>query len=215
MVEIIKGKNESVKLGFNFTHKELHPNSNSNLSDQNLPDVIYLTDEVINGLQAIRQFYNVPIKINSTARTAEFQENLKGGATNSKHLSIAPEYLSSAVDWVFVNDTDKKYHLDFHNQILKNGPLRIHLENLGLKGFGLYDNFNHIDGGQRENLAIWDKRVSTKGNNSYIDSFVGNITNLANANQDEDGIEDAKQGLKNNLVFVVIGLLCFWILVKR
>jgi hypothetical protein len=215
MVEIVKGKNEAVANGFNFTHSELHPNSNLNLSDQVLPDIIYLTDEVVNSIQAIRFFYNQPIRINGTARTKEFQSGLKGGATNSKHLSLAPNYLSSAIDWAFVNDSDKKFHLDYHNQILNNGPLKEHLISIGLMGFGLYDNFNHIDGGQREQLAIWDKRVSTKGENSYLENFVGNLSVIASASQDEDGIEDTKQGLKNNGLMILILVACFWILVRK
>ena len=58
---------------------------------------------------------------------------------------------------------------DYHWQILNKGPLFEQLRLAGIGGFGLYDNFIHVDsragGNQTDKLgtyALWDQRITTK-----------------------------------------------------
>lgn len=212
-VKIIKGSEQLVKPNYNFKLKELHPNSNARLSDQQLPDEIYLTDEVILGLQVIRDYYKVPILINSTARTPAFQKKLGGGA-NSQHVSKKENgYLSSAIDLSFQKDPDRKYLKDYHYQILKKGNLYNLLKSAGIKGFGLYDNFIHIDGGQRQNEALWDNRATTKGKESVITKIADNVNQFLNADT-EDGNEDFNLQYNGNKLGFIFVLVIIFILVK-
>lgn len=89
-------------------------------SDEVLIDV----DFVINKLQAIRDHFNKPIKINSAYRTKAYNKKI-GGATNSYHTK------GMAFD-IVVEDTP----LD---EVCK------YAQSLGIKGIIRYNTFVHVD----------------------------------------------------------------------
>jgi len=121
----------------NFSYKELYSHS------LDAPSIHYLNDKVVIALQAIRDYYNVPIKVNSTFRTFSNNEAV-GGLVNSQHL------LGNAIDFSFMTvSMTNKYNSD----ILSRGILFNKLRSMGVTGFGIYSNFHHIDVREPKNLS--------------------------------------------------------------
>ena len=218
-IAIQKGRNEAVKLGFNFTHSELHPNSNGGLTDQyDLPNDLLIDEATIDVLQTIRNYYNLPIEINATARTKRYQNTLPGGATNSQHIIDNDGYFS-AIDFDFFGN-DQAARKDFAMQVINKTDFFKLLLSLGLSGVGLYDTFIHIDAGNRRNVrpyvlddfaySFWDKRTSKGGD--FIEGLTLNVNNLIsmlNGTQEGDDEigQDIKLSVKKKPINYLIGLL--------
>lgn len=106
-------------------------------------------------LQKIREYFNVPVTINSAYRCEKHNKKI-GGAPNSKHL-----YGQAA---------------DIKVKGVK--PLKVaqYAESIGVKGIGRYTNFVHVD--TRTTKFFWigsgQKQVSTFGGQS---AFKDNINN--------------------------------------
>lgn len=101
------------------------------------PDSHYLNDFLPVAVQEIRSFYGIPIKITSTFRTMT-HNTLIGSKPSSQHTS------GNAVDFQFL--TDNSYYIElFNKQIEDQGYLFQELRALGINGFGIYDDFIHID----------------------------------------------------------------------
>lgn len=117
----------------------------------------YLDDRLIQAAAYLRQVYGVPVTITSTYRSPEYNA-LIGGSKNSQHLK------GKAIDLQF-----EKQNL-FHEDIANRGPHYRYLRAMGIKGFGLYQNFTHLDArgdnpgdvfnnsDQYGPLAFWDNR---------------------------------------------------------
>lgn len=121
----------------------------------------YLDDKLIEAVQIIRDYVGVAWRITSTYRTKKANE-AAGGKDNSYHLR------GMAVD------SQPWYQSDFNtympiivDDINKRGPLFQSLRRAGINGFGLYDNFIHIDTREANSkhedgygrFAIWDNRI--------------------------------------------------------
>ena len=203
-VAIQKGRNEPVKLGYNFTHSELHPNSNNNLTDQyDLPSDLLIEESLLDILQVIRNYYKIPIEINATARTLRYQKTLQGGATNSQHVIDSDGYFS-AVDFDFFGN-DHNARKDFAKQVIEKTDFFKLLLSLGLSGVGLYDTFIHIDSGDRRTIrpyifddyrySFWDKRTNKDGD--FIQGLSLNVDNLMSfLNPKVEGDDEIGQDFK-------------------
>jgi uncharacterized protein YcbK (DUF882 family) len=218
-VAVQKGRNEAVKLGYNFTHAELHPNSNDKLTNQvDLPDDLLIDEQLVDILQTIRNYYGVPIEVNSTARTKRYQQTLQGGATNSQHVIDGEGYFS-ALDFDFSGNL-QNYRNDFHKQVTEKTEFFKLLLSMGLSGVGLYDSFIHIDAGERRTVrsvqldgfrySFWDKR--TKKNGDFIETLTLNAQNLLSmlnpsAEGDDEIGTDYEQSIKKNPSNWIVGLV--------
>ncbi len=135
-------KNSNRQITKNFTEKELFSKS------PDAPDSHDLSDRAINGIQIIRDYFGVPVYVTSTYRTEQHNKSI-GGASNSQHLK------STAIDGTFKDDAIMaKYHAEIESQ----GPLYQKLIAAGILGFGLYDNFFHIDSRAVATPVVWDNR---------------------------------------------------------
>ncbi len=219
-IAIQKGRNEAVKLGFNFTHAELHPNSNPNLTDQyDLPNDLLIEESTLNILQTIRNYYGIPIEINATARTKRYQLTLpRNGGVNGEHVIDTDGYFT-AIDFDFFGN-DQSARKDFAKQVTEKTEFFQLLLEMGLSGVGLYDTFIHIDAGQRRktrpmklgeySYSFWDKRTNKTG--SFIEGLTLNVENLLSmingSSEGSDEIQDDyKLSMKKNpLTWVLMGL---------
>lgn len=145
----------------------------------NAPDPHYLDDVLIRAMGIIRDHFQTPVIITSTFRTISHNNSI-AGSRNSQHLQ------GKAIDGKFTDpDTLERYYQD----ITGKGSLYWKLREAGIKGFGLYDNFFHIDtreepGEQTDKmgtLTIWD---NSQKKNSYLGSLVRSFRNT------EDGFTD-------------------------
>ena len=111
-------------------------------------DVHWVAAPVIDGLQIIREFYNVPMRQTSKYRNATCNA-IKSKATKSQHIYMR------AGDFIWIKDawnTRKKYEKD----ITTRGPLFQKLYAAGIRGFGSYDNGSfHIDCRQNNYCEYW------------------------------------------------------------
>lgn len=157
-------KNGNRQITTNFTEDEFFSKS------YNAPVFHFLDDNLINAVQWLRSYLGQPIKINSTYRTKEDNP----GVTNSQHLT------GKAIDF----KTDNLQLIV--NDIAEKGVIFQKLFNqFGIRGFGLYNNFIHIDtrttGGKQQyngiNYAFWNERT-----------IISKIFPIAS---DEDGIQDS------------------------
>jgi len=172
-----------------------------------------LSDNTINALQIIRNHYNVAIFINSTGRSPQHNMAI-GGASKSKHLfsETSPNVL--AIDWRFqdqntAGSAGNIASIDYYSQVKnKTGVLYNQLVSAGIKGFGLYDNFNHIDSRSQTSVSVWDNSTKKK---SYTESLSSSFQN------NEDGFLDWKKSIINTsiIVLLIIAVLIWWFKFKK
>ena len=98
-------------------------------------DVIFIAPELVLILQAIRDHFGKPVKINSAYRTPTYNKKV-GGATYSQHC------YGTAAD-IRVTGVKPKMVADFAETLL-----------VGRGGIGVYKNFTHID--VREVKSRWN-----------------------------------------------------------
>ena len=155
-------KNGRKQISKDFSEQELYSKS------FDAPECHYLDDKAINALQAIRDWFNVPIKITSTLRTATGND-LIGGASNSRHLQPA-----SAIDFQFVENQDatmKKFYQDFR---CKAGLYR-KLRSMGVNGIGIYKSFIHIDARSSAMSSFWDESAGKFGDTRITNPYMAQI----------------------------------------
>jgi len=111
----------------------------------------FMDEKVLTGGQIIRDYFNHPSSVNSSKRTKQ-HELLMGRSGRSQHT------LGRAMDYDYPTEILLKYH----KEILNQGVLYDKLIDAGIRGFGLYDGFIHIDSRPTEGVAFWDVRVTTK-----------------------------------------------------
>ncbi len=137
-------KNSNRQITKNFKERELYSRS------LDAPDEHYLSDNAVRAVQIIRDFFGVPVIINSTYRTKRHNASIVG-ASRSQHL------YGNAIDFTF---EDKKYLDLYYAQIVNKWELYDLLKMAGVRGFGMYDNFMHID--TRLAPAFWDNSSKKK-----------------------------------------------------
>ncbi len=143
-----------------FTGKELYSRS------LDAPKEHELSEQTVNAWNIVRDYYNKPLKINSTYRTKLHELSLKKGF-------IGEHYYKRAIDGAFLTSVDQETLLpDFIAQILTQGTLFKKLRNAGINGFGVYDTFVHLDSRPQNGLAhrdefgtfaFWDNRTKIDG----------------------------------------------------
>jgi len=127
------------------------------------PNEHYISDEVIEAAQYLRTYFNTPVNVNSSFRTPKHNAAI-GGASRSQHLK------GTALDLSFPNNPNAL--LILKQDILNEGEIFTKLYSIGIHGFGLYDNFQHIDSRPNAygntktkngaNYTTWDRRVTSK-----------------------------------------------------
>lgn len=140
MATITKG--DQTYISANFTADELYSKS------PDAPQSHYLSDTTIKGAQIIRDWVGEPVYINSSYRTAAHNAAV-GGGTASQHLT------GNALDLSFKTEAAKQIVLD---DFAQKGLLYQKLKFNGIRGFGLYDNFVHIDSRPTVDAVRWDNR---------------------------------------------------------
>ncbi len=141
---MILKKNSNRQITDNFTERELFSRS------PDAPDEHFLCDNVIKAVQIVRDYFGVPVIINSTYRTKKHNLSLRS-SEKSQHRK------GKAIDFTF---QDKKYLDLYYWQIINKGELYYLLKNAGVNGFGLYNTFAHID--TRKSPAFWDNSTKKK-----------------------------------------------------
>ena len=136
-------RNQNIQVTENFTMKELYSKS------FNAPAEHFLDDRVIQALQYIRSASGAPITVTSTYRT-QAHNSLIGGSSKSQHL------VGNAIDFQFAEDNLNELKR-LHTQMAdEDGPLRRALWDIGVRGFGYYDSFAHIDVRDSDSWVIWN-----------------------------------------------------------
>lgn len=123
---VIDRTSGDVQLSTHFNSKEFACKDGSR--------IIFISDELLEVLEEIREHFNKPITINSGYRTIAYNKKV-GGVTNSKHCmglasdikitGVTPREIYSYIDSLYPN----------------------------IYGLGLYDTFVHID--VRHTKARW------------------------------------------------------------
>ena len=113
-----KAKDGNKKLSANFRVREFACRDGS--------DVIFISDGLVQVLQAIRMHFNRPVTINSAYRTPAYNKKV-GGAAYSQHL------YGTAAD-IRVTGVSPKDVAAYAETLLP-----------GTGGIGIYSNFVHVD----------------------------------------------------------------------
>lgn len=133
-------RNSNIQLTKNFNAKEFYSHCADVFGSH------YLDEKLINAMQFIRDYYDVPIFITSSYRSV-LCNSIAGGALNSQHLK------GLAVDFSFKNENIQKKYI---NDILNKAPIYYSLLSYGINGIGLYNGFNHIDT-RDSDLQLWNE----------------------------------------------------------
>jgi hypothetical protein len=150
-------KNNSTKVSANFTEAEYFTKSSDFRGDSH-----NVSDSIIEAFQYLRTFTGVAWKITSTGRTEAHNKSV-GGATASKHLIFHPEVV--AADGQPSSSSGRAAILkQISDDILNKGAIYNQLVSLGIRGFGLYDSFIHLDSANRAQITVWNMRSDKKKN---------------------------------------------------
>lgn len=117
----------------NFSEKELWTTCNNYHYDTH-----WIAQPCITGLQIIRDYVGVPMRVNSSYRNHTCNV-VKGGATLSQHIYM------SAVDFIFIKNPWNA-RARYEKEVISKSPLFKSLYDAGIRGFGSYANGSfHID----------------------------------------------------------------------
>lgn len=148
--EYVTVDNVSEQLTTNFTQQELY--------NPKIGEAHPMALDVIHCLQAIREYFNTPIKVNSTYRNYV----PTGGANPSTHM------LAQAIDFSFISPNADQLYIQIRDDFDNKGELFQLLFSLGCRGFGSYDTFIHIDSTRAEDYdAFSAKRWRTYQGKKY------------------------------------------------
>lgn len=131
--EYIFVENSSNLVTANFTQAELY-NPKTGL------DTHPIAVAVIDALQTIRDYFGFPIRVNSTYRNYIPTDGV-GAASTSPHM------LAQAIDFSFLTDQqiEDDLYMSIRDDFDQKGELFQILWDKGVRGFGSYDTFIHID----------------------------------------------------------------------
>jgi len=161
MITLFKGGTR--QLSKNFNERELFSKS------KDAPDKHEFPQALLEALQYLRDLSGSPIYINSTYRTQANQDALRKGG-NPYAVKHSPHTKMIAVDFQFLKDNKEnvqKFHAFVEGRTYEFKEMRL----MGVGGFGLYDNFIHLDTRDGVNheparlhdgigrFQIWDKRT--------------------------------------------------------
>lgn len=171
-----------------FTESELYSKS------EDAPDIHLLSSVTLNGLQAIREFIDVPLRVTSSYRTV-LGNVLAGGGSASHHLGASQpdsDYLGSyAVDFQAWYTQDRgALQQGFYNQMMCKGPLYQQLKVIGIKGIGIYKTFIHIDDGNspynpRTQMTFWDQSEGEFGPYEITTAYMNTVPEEGNPECDD------------------------------
>ena len=130
-----------MKITENFNRKEFDCKCGCEMPSSVFYEVEYLANE----LQAIRDYSNAPIQINSAYRCPSHNKAI-GGVSNSQHT------LGKAADIVVKGQTPDETFNMIEGMLNDECLFPFHLG-----GIGRYNTFTHVD--IRPNDARWDKRT--------------------------------------------------------
>lgn len=179
-------RGDSIRVGRYFKAKELY-NPKTGLEEH----PISIT--VVNCLDAIRSYFNIPIRVENIARPIgrTYRNYPSSGAKVSAH------HLGQAIDFNFLAEeaiAEELYLLirdDFDNQ----GPLFVMLWDLGCRGFGSYDTFVHIDTVKAELYPDFAK----KRNSRYQGQKYGRWNNMKVLKYEEPSHYDLLPNRRTNI----------------
>ena len=98
----------------------------------------WIDSALIEAVIFLRELYGQPIRITSTYRHTECNARVGGG-----RLSQHTQY--SALDFQFVGAGWKTVHRTFQQDIKEKGCVFLTLMDIGIRGYGGYNTFNHLD----------------------------------------------------------------------
>jgi len=204
MPSVIIRKNSSNQIAPNFAEGEFFTHSADYTGD-----FIYLDSELIQAAQYVRDYFNAPVEINSSARTVFHQSTLRGGAENSQHVDEDFDGTGVLGGHAIDIDMSAENLALVCGDIINQGPLYQSLVALGIKGFGVYDGFVHLDTGlkpsaYRNGVAFWNNRdlasIAPDGSKTFTPRTI--------TFDDQDGIKGITA--KNKAItVVVIALILF------
>ena len=174
-------KDDTTLISPNFVANEFYSRS------ADAPDCHNLDDSLVLALQLIREYYNIPICITSTYRTAT-GNSLIGSSSTSQHRQD-----TGAVDFKACNQKDRDYLIgQLYQQFKDKGELYQELRALGINGFGFYDTFVHLD--PRTNYTgevdFWDQTSDKFGDIDLEGKKKSIIRRFLNSIGGEDGLKN-------------------------
>lgn len=101
------------------------------------PESHYLDDKLVEAAQFLRTWSGVPVRITSSLRTESHNASV-GGARSSMHLQ------GKAIDLQFMEQNDM-YLSELQHQIKHGGYVADELWTIGIRAFGHYETFAHLD----------------------------------------------------------------------
>ncbi len=157
--ESVLYRNDSNKNPFvseNFRMSEFYPQGS-----MNYPETVFIHDALPKAAQFLRSHFNEPIEISDTIRYP-----------GDKHYSKSSTHsfgLAEDLNWTTNEET---ILIRLNHDIMTRGPIFRKLFDLGIRGFGVYDNFFHADARDSrfvstdtyngEPISIWDRRETLK-----------------------------------------------------
>jgi len=188
-------KDDTTPISPNFVANEFYSKS------ADAPDCHSLDDSLVQAVQFIRTYYNIPICITSTYRTAT-GNSLIGSSSTSQHRQP-----TGAVDFQACNKKERDYLVgQLYQQFKDKGEVYQELRTLGINGFGFYDSFVHIDPRTEYSgeVAFWDNTSGKFGDTTLDGKKKNIIRRFLNSIGSEDGFKDYISDFITTLVIVIV-----------
>lgn len=110
--------------------------------------------KLLMAINYLRFKWKRPIRINSFARTHKYNATLKDSASKSFHRCTDENGKMLEVKAIDISTSDIREFQKLVKSEMKNLMVLF-----GIRGFGFYNTFVHIDNGEKE-LSIWGSRAS-------------------------------------------------------
>ena len=202
-------KNDTTQATQDFAIREFYSKSS------NAPACHTLSDKLIQAVQYIRTYYNIPICITSTYRTKRAND-LLGSNENSQHRT--PE---GAVDFQACDSEQRDYLIgQLYVQFKEKGEVYQELRDIGINGFGFYDSFTHIDvrANYTGEVDFWDDTSGKYGDITLDGKKKNPINRLIDSFGGEDGLADYKKPILRiayGLIIMLVILIILTLIIKK
>lgn len=150
-------RGETGSITENFTEDEL-------FNPKNGLDAHPLSMDTVRAVQHVRSYFGLPIRVTST-----YRNYVPSGSGVVNAAQRSPHMLAQAIDFQFI-DTEKRPDLQvaIREDFASKGELWQQLWAMGVRGFGVYDSFIHLDTVKSELYADFrSKRTNTHEGQQY------------------------------------------------
>jgi len=163
MPPLIIKKGDRTPVSRNFTANEFYCKSADAPASHSFPS------ELVEAVQFLRDYFNTPWRVTSGVRTPAHELRICQTQKLDLHLVTSSQHVKRRAVDSRPKNRDPAIMATLQHDLLQRGPIFQKLRQIGVRGFGVYDGFVHLDirvepGKQHDELgtyAFWNNMVDS------------------------------------------------------